>query len=239
MGIRINRTLGYGYTITNRKYKTTVTTKIRQFYNKIDSNPQPLIQQYVEHLLQPGVGEGTIDAILAPNLQYLPQKDEKLTVGDIIHIVHNPVVDGNDTENLTGIIFTPIFNANTWHRYDDDMDYADHMTKNPEPCNTITHLTRPIYPYDGNLMNKKTGELLPAPQYFHIFAKQYQEGTITLKTFKEILNDRYQMTYSEYKNFTFLSVPKEIQILAEWVGLTEPGVNLTHKLSPVLADYWG
>lgn len=252
MGLRLNKVLGYGLTLTSEEYNKTIKPIIDNF-NK--QNNHEIGKAYVDFVYNKY--KDNHKGVYVPisfyfvNSETLRNKtlEKKIPSYSCIVTIDNPTVRSQENPNLNEtpevlFMLVPPFDVSDWNRNDDDMDYTQHFITYDEPTNVATELKFSPYPYNGTVMNRNTGETHGSSD-FTMMIKFYQEGL------KKGLTEEQQKSYDEFftKHFnlsaekalntlTTASVPEDIQDLAELIGLTEPGSNFTHKLKPILAEFW-
>ena len=244
MGLRIHRAMGYGLVVPTSEFNEKYLPLLHQLSDTYDAEDRSAVEEYVAFLRTKyeNVRNTSIDYVYARSLDKLSKNVRQLSLLNIFNVL--PSVEINTARVLgeyTVLIVTLPFQHEDWFRVDNGMDYVDHLYKYDEPKNVLTFLKKPLYPFNFSIMNKTTGALLPVSSSQQVLINLH--STNQNGEYDEILDSismtDYGMPFSEVlEKYTPASVPVEVQDLMEWVGLTEPGVNVTHKFQPAIADWW-
>lgn len=252
MGLRINKVLGYGIALSSEEYAETIRPAVDKFNKQHKDEVGKAYIDFVYNKYKDNHrGVHVPMSFYFVNSETLRNKalKEKIPSYSCIVTIDNPNIRSQYNPNLDenpDVLFmlVPPFDAPKWNRNDDDIDYVEHFVTHSEPRNVATELKFSPYPYNGSVMNRNTGELHGSSD-FSMMIKFYEESL------KKGLTDEHKKNYDDFfiKHFnlsaekalntlTTASVPEDIQDLAELIGLTEPGSNFTHKLKPILAEFW-
>lgn len=253
MGTRLQKLLGYGLSLTSKEYQEQINAPIEKF-NK--THGREVGKPYADFVYNKY--KDNHKGKIVPTSFYLVGSEklrEKTTAKRVesykcfVQIESATVYsqDNPEMQETPDVVFllVPPFEAKSWNRNDDDIDYVQHFVSHNEPVNKVTELTFSPYPYDGTVMNLETGHLYGSRDYrmmINFYKENLKEGTLTEERkegYDKFFQTNFNMSAQKALNtLTTSSVPTDIQDLAELIGLTEPGVNFTHKLKPMLAEHW-
>lgn len=237
MGIRITKVMGYGVVLSDEEWQEKQQI-VEKFADNLDENNIDPVTNYAEFLKNKYQSSNsfTMDYLLSKNCT-LPE----VPVTNIFNFIPQTQVNGDETKKSNVLLVSPPLQHPQWCRTDNDMDYIEHLQRNTEPSNIVTTFNKALYPFNQFIMHKETGLLLRENRYSQIMIKLYEadQSEETMTVLNELSKTEFGMPFLEvYENYTVASVPQEIQDLAEWVGLTKVNENITHKLTPMIAEYW-
>ncbi len=238
MGVRITKAMGYGISLPVDEWREKQKI-VSDFADNLDENNIDPVTNYAEFIKNKykfSSGSFTIDYLLSKSSS-IPE----VPVTNIFNFVCTTQINGTKSEESNVLLISPPFQHNQWYRTDNDMDYVEHLQRHTNPLNIVTTFDKAFYPFNHLLMHKETGLLLREERYSQIMLELYKvdQSDETMTVLNELSKAEFGMPFLEvYENYTVAAVPQEIQDLAEWVGLTEVNENITHKLTPMIAEYW-
>lgn len=253
MGTRLQKLLGYGLSLTSKEYEEQINTPIQKFNKKHGDEVSEAYVDFVYNKYKDNhQGKIVPNSFYYVNSEKLRKEitDKKVKSYKCFVSIETPTVysqDNPEVEENPEVVFllVPPFQVKSWNRNDDDIDYVQHFVSHNEPVNKVTELTFSPYPYDGTVMNLETGHLYGSRDHrmmINFYKENLKEGTLTEERkegYDKFFQTNFNMSAQKALNtLTTSSVPTDIQDLAELIGLTEPGVNFTHKLKPMLAEHW-
>lgn len=251
MSFRINKALGYGLEISETE-SSNIISSLEKLEDQ-DITIFDLYKNYITAKYAAAIEEDDYTNIPTDYFLFSSKMDRgselrKLNYYDFFITIENLKVvsqysDGKPKDVERILLIVPPARAVEWHRVDDTMDYVTHFLNNEEPENTVTELKYSPYPYNDMVMNLKTGETF-LNNHFDSHMRNYKQGILStepdkFKAFYIKYFAYYNVTPEESEELlTTAAVPTEIQDLLEAVGIVKPEENFTHRLKPMIVDYW-
>lgn len=253
MGIRLNKTLGYGMSLSQEQYERYLE-QIETFEEETSS----LFNNYIKYIskkYKQAIKDDDYMNIPSDHVIFTgknPGKDlkqlEELTVYDFFIFIEEPTIFDKELKKKEEspdavLLIIPPAQAIKWHRTDNTIDYVSHFIENENTEDKIVELKYSPFPYEGMVMNNHTGEIF-INNHLESHIRNYKKGLLSdepdkFENFYKKYFAYYNLTPEEaVHKLTTAAVPKEIQDLVETVGLVKPGEMFIQNLTPMIADYW-
>lgn len=221
MGIRINKTLGWGMELKpgERESLFNEDYEDKSFSGYLDYIDQQENQEFSsEKALIHGLG---VDL-------------DKISPCDVLHFFsESPEVE----ESTSFVIIVPVPEVDGWHRSDSIIDYYD---SNRIPENSVKYIEGgEIFPWSPRAMDIRTGEPVTDEQNRTIdIIKNLAHIHDDQETLDRIISDLGGFTsYKEYTENIVPGIPDVIRNPASFLGLFKDESTIT-RLRPMLGTYW-
>jgi hypothetical protein len=249
MSIRIRRAMGWGIVLPNSSYDQLVNEK------KLDkiAEGEKTIKQYYKWLCQKyGV---TTDAstedfmnLIRPGSEFahelfiLRANKERRKKLDITSVCHSIEV----SDDMKALLLAPVFQADSWYRFDDDMDYSMVLEKAEPNSETVTEVLPLKYnphPYDGVYMDSITGEpwskkLTDAFRVWERAAESGYSHPFDPERVTAFLKESGYDSFEHAQQSKAPNVPPELRNFVEWSGVLQEPADL-FRFRPMIITWWG
>lgn len=218
MGIRINKTIGYGMKFEND-----------EDFNLIDLEHTERINELTSEGLKDIFKNELMTYRL--NVEFCNLQEDKLIenlYNSMVHIYTNK----EDLPSIPFIIVTS--NSKDNHRHDDLIDYYEHDGVVTEPI--FKDLPFGIYPHNGLFVD--TRDLSPVKHGINLVKtinKLREKGLI--KDIDEILKITQFSNYEEYQKYCRSKMDDFVYGFLKYIGLFKNEKDI-YRLSPMIVTYW-
>lgn len=223
MGIRINKTLGWGVEIEKSDYSSTINEDYadKDFKDYLDYVANIEYEDEIEK-----IRSGSEKALIRANDLDVNQ----VSPHDIVNIIEE---EYNDNSKMA-IIIVPVSEATTWNRFDDPIDYYEAKT----PNNTLRYLKGGIFPWEGSYMDKRTGKPLRGKVFENaMFLKEIS----SIENKSSILNEyAVKCGFNDFNDYQENVVPDVPLPVRNVISYLKPfnDDSIVKELLPMLATYW-
>lgn len=230
MGIRINKTLGWGVELSQEEYEN--------IFN--DEAYDVSLEKYLDFLKECEKKSEGIDP-LGISLEIAELQSGKIafkdsTGFDVIESTGNV----SSEEDKIAVIIIPVSLKDEWHRYDNSIDYLEAEGMEPQ----VKYLPYGVFPWNGIYMDKKNGKEIDAGSVRFIRDSEQLKNAMGDEPTEDIDNMLNKeavkvgfSSYAEYAENSVPYVPKMLRALVEYLGVFSDD-SIVNRLRPMLATYW-
>lgn len=249
MSIRIRRAMGWGIVLPNSSYNQLVNEKkldkiaegdktIKHYYKwlcnkygvKTDASTEDVV-----NLIQPDI-EFSHELII---LRADAERRKKLDITNVCHSIEL-------TDDTQALLLAPVFHADSWYRFDDDMDYSIVLEKAEPGHETdpeVLNLKYNPYPYDGVYMDRITGKpwnrkLVDTYRVWERAADKGFKDAFDSKKVAAFLQEDGYSSFEEAQQNKAPSIPPEVRDFVEWSGVLQEPTDL-FRFRPMIITWWG
>jgi hypothetical protein len=249
MGIRIHKMLGYGFDdiVEDDPRFNVPVNKIASLndgeyfpgnYEESCALAKQKEGEFITHLYQNGLDKCSVDYWTF--FSKIHQKEE-IKIDPYNFFYYD---DEYGLENVC--IFKPLFGFKDWQRFDDTIDYMEHIER--RICNLPDDYVKVfrwscLYPFQ-NFVDAKTGERLKKDPFstVRMINSYLDKGEIPIpcnqwESFEHGSDGKYK-TWKEFEQNVFPMVPESIVEFCKFYNIFKDEKTV-HTLKPMLYVYWG
>jgi hypothetical protein len=247
MGIRIHKVLGYGLTGPLAELEEVVNLDEDYLeglweldaadYLKFLETKYQITEDYTaEDVINSGVDDGS--TILT--FMRLATDKEKFPAWKRLH-VSEELEDGS-----AAVVMLPQAYAKEWYRNDDSIDYTEFtymLEQDPtaDIRDDVKVLQSSPFPFSGQYMNARTGELLTpsgiASELKWLHGESNSTDTKVLQAREKMAVKAGFESSEDYRKNTAPYIPQDIRNQVEWMGFLKNPSDVL-RLRPMILTYW-
>lgn len=235
MGIRLHKTLGYGFVASPEIFDKKITSIVE--LKRYESS----VSEYKEFLLRKYPDSTTLEAQLSDLAHFNTtfQGKEDYTGANFVSFCYE-LSDGQ-----AAVVIIPALAVDDWRQDESPMDYAEHAyARQKKPSlpameNTVKVLTEGPFPFDGSWMDKATGKHMKNydPTLFTYLQEKDVKGNLSRMDRERFLAIYSATSFQRARGKIIPEVPQSVKDVAEWLQIFTD-VNDWKLLRPTILTEW-